>query len=482
MIKNVRLALLALVLVVIGAIFLLQRTASSYQRERQNVKKEDRERKDSDATENGSQASAQDGTASSDVLAGLSIHAGHETSAKLLPQATETRSNSLKLETLPQLPTDALSTASPFQTRQAGTRTTSEPRKRMAIITFFSKDEGSQALKRLTFGNFEAYAARHGYDAIDALDNAFVAALFADHRTKFAVTHYFKFHVMKFFLPHYDWILWADGDSIFLNQSIRMEDLVDDNYDALFTINTREEPAWSLIINAGHYFLRNTPWTHRFLQECIYMSEHRCQEFLYLVPGGQPPVLNNWIHLCGADGGYWLSDQGVLQWLIMYKGQDYRCHMKFVGFRDFNSEFPWYEEGDFIVHFPGKSLETRQHLVPLFLRHVDPDTGLLRHDQLSAVELQDIAPVINPSNARAMYQQHYAPLNMPCVLYQAIVKPKLRESSTVIQSNVGPIVLDAIPAAFQLPSGPAAADPTGTSTSDVNVDVDPTKAVVPHPI
>jgi Protein of unknown function, DUF273 len=193
--------------------------------------------------------------------------------------------------------------------------------KKMAIITFFSRDAGSQALKQLTFGNFQEYANRHGYDAIDAMENPFIYALFLDHMKKFNVTHYFKFHVMAYYVPNYEWILWADGDSIFLNQGISMEDLIDTNYDAIFTINRKEEPSWSLIINAGHYLLRNAPWTHQMLREAIYMSEHRCDEFLYMVPEHKPPVLNTWIHLCGSDGGYWLSDQGILQWLILYKDQ-----------------------------------------------------------------------------------------------------------------------------------------------------------------
>ena len=341
------------------------------------------------------------------------------------------------------------------ETLVASSDMTRRPAK-IGIITFFSKDAGSQALKELTFGNFQEYAGRHGYDAIDALENPFIEALFIDYTKKFSVTHFFKFHVMAYYLSRYDWILWADGDSIFLNQGIKIEDVVDENYDSIFTINTKEEPTWSLIINAGHYFLRNAPWTHRFLQEAIYMSQHRCQEFLYLVPGHRPPLLNNWIQLCGADGGYWLADQGVLQLLILYKGQDYRCHMKFVGFREFNSEFPWYEEGDFIVHFPGRSLQERQKLVPIFLRNVNKDTGLLNP---ASADLALIKPVVNPSNAKNMYDQYYAQMNMPCVLYNTLVHPKVMSTGNplIIESNVGPLLIPPVPAAFQLPEGIALA-------------------------
>jgi hypothetical protein len=131
--------------------------------------------------------------------------------------------------------------------------------------------------------------------------------------------------------------------------------------------------------------------------------------------------------------------------------------MKFVGFREFNSEFPWYEEGDFIVHFPGRSLTDRQRLVPLFLNNVNKETGLLNHDGKD--DLNPIAPVHNPSNARNMYQDYYAPMNMPCTLYHAIVHPKTLPGSPAftVSSNLGPIHVPAVPAAFQLPEGIAPA-------------------------
>ena len=203
------------------------------------------------------------------------------------------------------------------------------------------------------------------------------------------------------------------------------------------------------------------------------MSLHRCDSFLYMVPGHKPPVLNNWIHLCGEDGGYWLSDQGILQWFIMYKGQEERCHMKFVGFRDFNSEFPWYEEGDFIVHFPGRSLAERQKLVPLFLRNVNKDTGLL--NPASSDDLSVIQPVHNPSNAKNMYDQYYAPMNMPCVLYHTLVHPKVASSSVplTVASNVGPIQIPPVPSAFQLPEGLALSPAADTNTNSTDTGLRP---------
>ena len=67
----------------------------------------------------------------------------------------------------------------------------------------------------------------------------------------------------------YKWVFWTDADSLFMNMSIPLEDLIDDNYNIIIT----QEDCGN--INSGQFFLKNCAWSKEFLKkvyghtECI---------------------------------------------------------------------------------------------------------------------------------------------------------------------------------------------------------------------
>lgn len=130
-------------------------------------------------------------------------------------------------------------------------------------------------------------------------------------------------------LPNCDWLFWSDADALVTNFSIKLESLVDPDYDFLVTKDING-------INCGHYFIKNTPWAFDFLDRVWNSDETE---------------------------HYWAE-----QWAIMRlaKVDGYRERMKFLPTREFNS-YPqpghsWpdvnecWQPGDFMVHFPGNEI------------------------------------------------------------------------------------------------------------------------------
>ena len=49
--------------------------------------------------------------------------------------------------------------------------------------------------------------------------------------------------------------------------------------------------------------------------------------------------------------------------VIQKRGDDALRKIKFVGFREFNSHFPYFGEGDLVVHLPGMDMDKRMRVL-----------------------------------------------------------------------------------------------------------------------
>ena len=136
----------------------------------------------------------------------------------------------------------------------------------------------------------------------------------------------------------HDWVFWTDADSVFMNQSIRIEDFVDP--DADLVISREEHPLNPGGVNAGHFLVRSTPAARAFL-ETVYRQE----QFLSH-PLREQEAMN---HVLRAG----LSPVNV----------------QYVAKRQLNAEIWDYRPGDFILHFQGQ--RARAYLMRLFLRGED---------------------------------------------------------------------------------------------------------------
>ena len=285
---------------------------------------------------------------------------------------------------------------------------------KIAIVTYYTPDDHTQMLKARSFPNFQQYAEKFGYDVIDALADPAILSFYEDEYKKdHTIIHYLKFFVLSFILPKYDWVMWADGDSLFLNQSIPLTTFISGHsFDAIFTVNPFFESVWSRIINSGHYFLRNSAWTRDILLPMAMKMSRSCTNFFKVTNFTIPAPFNGVFEVCDqTTGEWWSSDQGVLQYLLDEAPESFQCHIQRRGFRDFNSEFPWYEDGDFVLHFPGTASKERLELMDLVLKNANFSTGIIDR---TGPESERLNTEFNDRNVAGMYDSFYSFLNHPC--------------------------------------------------------------------
>ena len=167
--------------------------------------------------------------------------------------------------------------------------------------------------------NKRRYAKKHNYDVI--LYNELLSHKYAPY--------WGKVIALQKHLKDYDWLFWLDSDALIMNDEIKLEDLVDDNYDF---ITTRD---CLLNVNSGDFIIKNCDWSKKFLDD--------------------------WLAADGAvvDGAG--VDNGAL--LKLYQeSQETRNHFKIIPLRMLSS-FPvcplhykvdgQYVEDDFVIHMAG---------------------------------------------------------------------------------------------------------------------------------
>jgi galactosyl transferase GMA12/MNN10 family len=159
------------------------------------------------------------------------------------------------------------------------------------------------------------YAKKHGYDVIiyhQLLDTSRPAA-------------WSKIVAIQKHLKKYDWIFWSDADSLIMNNDIKVETLIDDNYDLIIT---REKGRTTL--NTGSFLIKNTAWSHALLRD-IYAQT----QFMH--------------------HGWW--EQAAFLHLLEVNPSLYN-QIKILDQRAMNSHFleshgATYQPGDFVIHFYG---------------------------------------------------------------------------------------------------------------------------------
>ena len=113
-------------------------------------------------------------------------------------------------------------------------------RPRIAIVTLYDS-------KRFTIGNRSAlnkqqYARGHGYTVY--VDNHFLNV--QERRPS-----WFKVKAVLSHLDDFDWVMWVDADTLFMNFERSIEELLDVRYDMIVTEDRRG-------INAGVWIIQNT--------------------------------------------------------------------------------------------------------------------------------------------------------------------------------------------------------------------------------
>ncbi|KAK8935763.1 hypothetical protein KSP39_PZI013287 [Platanthera zijinensis] len=224
----------------------------------------------------------------------------------------------------------------------------------IAMITFSEEGGGDgerRATRRRSFsgvmaavgGNKRAYAARMGYDFIDARD------LVDPSRPP----SWSKVLAVRSQLPSHDWVFWNDADTVVTNPDISLEDILgavigqeasDISPDLVVTEDVNG-------INAGVFFVRRSKWSEKFLN--AWWNQTSFVQF----------------------GSTKSGDNDALKFLIRSQtSHDRRHHVRISPMQCLFNSYPWYpswksvyqlifspgavwrgtySRGDFMVHLAG---------------------------------------------------------------------------------------------------------------------------------
>jgi hypothetical protein len=191
-------------------------------------------------------------------------------------------------------------------------------------------DPSYQRLGDITDKNKKDYCERHGYGFHCKTDIKF------DKMVGFekipVVLNAFKEH------PEYEWLLFAEADTMITNFTTKIEDLVNNDYHFIVAVDVND-------INAGVFLVRNSEEGRGYLQ---------------MILDSKPNYLDNW-----------QAEQAVIQDTC----KQYPNVVKIVNQRYFNSfdykiyhytdhrDCLWqdgnWQQGDFIIHWPAVDQDNR---------------------------------------------------------------------------------------------------------------------------
>lgn len=194
------------------------------------------------------------------------------------------------------------------------------PANRSSEIAIVSLAAGESYQKAVVSGvlNKQLYSSLHGHDyylGLKSLDSSRHPA-------------WSKIILLQDVLKNknYSWVFWTDADSLIMNKDIKLETMVDNNYDLIITAD------WNGM-NTGQFFVKNNDWSLSLLER-VYARKD---------------LLNH----------QFFEQQGIVE-------ESIGGRVKIVPRSTFNSYGFWippeykifdYKEGDFLIHFPGVRAE-----------------------------------------------------------------------------------------------------------------------------
>lgn len=169
------------------------------------------------------------------------------------------------------------------------------------------------------------YCKTHGYDFYCRTENI---------RTDRAIG-WEKIQIICDFIDKYDYMLYVECDAAIVNHTIKLENLIDDNYDLTFgkVTNTKDH----IQINSGVFLIKCSKWSKQFFNRL------NSQEVVSQYANEQECIIKE-----------------------INFNEEILKHFKIVPLRFFNSYYhEWhpednYQHGDFILHLPGASNSYRQ--------------------------------------------------------------------------------------------------------------------------
>lgn len=179
-------------------------------------------------------------------------------------------------------------------------------------------DSNYRKMGEIAKENKLAYAKKHNYDLIvydELLDIKREAT-------------WNKVLAIKNHLANYKWIFWTDADALIMNYDIKLESIIDENFNMLIVKDHNG-------INMGNFLIKNCDWSQKLLIDWYAPNNYLDEEFYE-----QSAFAN-----------------------LFDASQEFQQHVKVVPSRTMNSyifcprakvDELKYQPGDFLIHFAGK--------------------------------------------------------------------------------------------------------------------------------
>lgn len=206
-----------------------------------------------------------------------------------------------------------------------------------------------QVLANHTWDNNKVpYAAKHGYKTFCKTEGFTLPknAIGGEKLTLFR--EYFDAN------PDVEWIWWLETDALITNFSKKIEDVIDNNYHFIIATDGNG-------MNAGSFFLRNSKEGNDYLNWLItqwpnYMNHHFYEQQAMIESYDMP----EW--------------RPIIKLEQQYKFNAHDCwpntYLPGYGYDKLGGR-AWWEPGDWVVHWPGSSLETRmKRQIPYYMPRV----------------------------------------------------------------------------------------------------------------
>lgn len=206
---------------------------------------------------------------------------------------------------------------------------------KFAIVTAYTANY--TPLTEITWDqNKVPYAQRHGYDTF-ALTEGF----------KYPLKH-IGFQRLEYVVEllktnNYDWIYVCGSDTMITNFTIKLEDLVDDEYDFIISVDC-------LNLNNDSFLVRNTPLAVKWLEHICALRETYADAKWY-----EQSAMIDTIDMM-EDKIKIVPQRFFNSYDYWQYPQDYQPH---IDKRDILGNDGQWQPGDFLIHWPGLSLEKR---------------------------------------------------------------------------------------------------------------------------
>lgn len=178
----------------------------------------------------------------------------------------------------------------------------------------------------------EEYCKKHGYDCLVYNTNDLIPITRQKNWGRVQ-------GILYNLLGPYDWLFYLDTDILIMNHEIKIEDYIDDQYDLIIGPLPHE----GHLMTSG-MLIRNCRWSIEFFLD-LYAQVQFIDQPYY--SEGKAFATGN-----PCTGGYYF-EQSALHFLYDTE-EKYRKRIKVVPRNCFNSEIGSYQDGDFLIHFPGQ--------------------------------------------------------------------------------------------------------------------------------